>query len=255
MIFRMSALFIGFVIAAHAPTLWGDIGFGCFPAGEKVSPNGLVFDPLCQFTGTFNFGSSAFHGFIETAFFMEKANPGVTTNKSQGEFDFTRRQFDFDFGLALRVHRDLELRVWNYSESNLNRGTSKKSPSGFVDGLGSGLRYRLSDAAPVSGNVTLGYYFTKTQVDTAGKPFKPSVFADCDLALPLSGNLSAGARITPITERPVRLKRIDSRIGAIFSDNARVHSEIGFYYERDVGYAALPDIWRFLIEYKRRFAA
>ena len=65
---------------------------------------------------------------------MQEPGLGIT-NSSQGNFDFSKREFDFNAGLAWNYFDRLELRASAYSAGNLNRGLSLTSPSGFKDGV------------------------------------------------------------------------------------------------------------------------
>ncbi len=182
---------------AAPPLVWGVVGLRVFALGDQVAPNGVEYAPL--FSLDFNFNVWAYrpagvYVFADSTFWGQKAAPGQT-NPSQGVFDFSKRELDFDVGAAWNYYGFLEARAFAYSDNNLNRGTSPISPKGFKDGVGVENRLYLGLTYADLGTpafdvaratfISLGYYPTKDMVDGSGVQFKPGPFAraylTCDL--------------------------------------------------------------------------
>jgi hypothetical protein len=112
-------------------------------------------------------------------------------------FDFSKREFDQNIGLAWNYYRNLELRAFAYSDNNLNRGASAARPNGFKDGAGLESRWYVGGSYPDLGRsgfdvaratfLSVGYYPTKEMVDVEGAGFKPGAFARAYLTLDLFG--------------------------------------------------------------------
>jgi hypothetical protein len=115
--------------------------------------------------------------FGDTRFWGQKAAPGIT-NSRQGSFDFSKREFDLDLGLAWNYHGTLEARAFAYSFNNLNRGLSTAQPSGFNDGVGLEQRWYVGGTYSKLGLegfdvaratfLSVGYYPAKDMVDADG---------------------------------------------------------------------------------------
>jgi hypothetical protein len=137
--------------------------------------------------------------FTDAEFWAQRPTPGVT-NANQGAFDFSKREFDFDAGVAWNYCGALEARAFAYSLNNLNRGTSEAQPSGYADGVGLENRYYLSAVYAALGTtafdiarasfVSAAWYPTKDLVDADGNPFKPGPFVRAYLTLDLFGSRS-----------------------------------------------------------------
>lgn len=165
------------------PWIWGGVGARAIPTGQKMAPNGVMFQPvfsldlelniaLCQNREVYIFTSSRFWG--------QKAAPGIT-NKKQGAFDFSKREFDFTVGLAWNYWRTLEARVFAYSYNNLNRGNSLARPYGYNDGVALENRWYYLD-----GNfLGAGYAPTKELIGNNGEKFAPSWFFTSSIWVPL----------------------------------------------------------------------
>ncbi len=162
-----------FRIEAQIP-VWGDVVLKGYPVGERVAPNGGTYDPLFSLGVDLNLGSREFlYVFLESIFWGQKAASGVT-NKEYGAVDFSKREFDLNLGAAWRPLQDLEARVFFYSQSNLNRGTDLKKPSGYLDGGGLEGRYYWGPDTYVGA----GYYLSKRLIGQDGQRFPPAVFLD-----------------------------------------------------------------------------
>jgi len=169
--------------------VWGVTGLRGYVFGQQVAPNGLEFKPLFSLDLNLNFWlwpEQRLYTFTDTRFWGQKAAPGIT-NPSQGVFDFSKREFDLDLGLAWNYYGNLEARAFAYSFNNLNRGTSAVRPSGYNDGVGLEQRWYVGGTYPDLGLegfdvaratfLSVGYYPTKDMVDGDGNLFKPVPFA------------------------------------------------------------------------------
>ena len=134
--------------------------------------------------------------FIDTRFWGQKSAPGIT-NPSQGAFDFSKRELDFTIGAAWNYYGAFEARAFVYSLNNLNRGESTFAPAGYADGLGLENRYYLDSTYAALGTdafdqaratfLSVGFYPSKTMVDSQGLEFKPGPFARANLTYDLIG--------------------------------------------------------------------
>jgi len=107
-----------------------------------------VFDPLFAVNQSFNIGllpDKKLYLFVDTNFWMQRPGAGIT-NPSQGNFDFSKREFDVNSGIAWNYSGAWEARVSVYALNNLNRGSSSASPSGFKDGVLLENRYYFGSA-------------------------------------------------------------------------------------------------------------
>ena len=138
---------LAFTPGASYAAAWGDMGLGVYPTDSHIiAPNGLVYDPFMRLQISINVGRRDLYIFAVNSFFTEKPTPGVTTNSNQGKFDFTKREYDLQFGAAARPFtfaENLEFRIWSLSLANLNRGTDPNRPTGFKDGFAAETRYYL----------------------------------------------------------------------------------------------------------------
>jgi hypothetical protein len=177
------------------PVAWGVVGLRGYVLGQQMAPNGQEFDPLFSLDTNLNlwiWRDQGLYLFSDARFWGQKAAPGVT-NSSQGAFDFSKREFDLDGGLAWNYYGNLEARAFAYSFNNLNRGTSETHPSGYADGVGLEQRWYVWGSYPELGLpafdvtrasfVSVGYYPTKDLTDLDGNPFKPGPFARAYLTL------------------------------------------------------------------------
>jgi hypothetical protein len=171
------------------PIAWGVIGLRGYAMGQQMAPNGEEFNPLFSLDTALNlwlWRDEGVYLFSDTRFWGQKAAPGIT-NSSQGAFDFSKREFDLDVGVAWNYYGNLEGRAFAYSFNNLNRGTSETHPSGYADGVGIEQRWYIGGSYPDLGLpgfdvtranfVSLGYYPTKDMIDLDGNVFKPGFFA------------------------------------------------------------------------------
>ena len=179
--------------------VWGLAGFRGFATGAQAAPNGVEFKPL--FSLDFNFNLWLWHdagvyGYTDTRFWGQKAAPGIT-NSSQGAFDFSKREFDLDLGVAWNYTGNFEARAFVYSQNNLNRGTDLARPNGFKDGVGLENRWYVGGSYADLGKpgfdvsratfLSVGFYPTKELVDAFGTAFKPGPFARAYLTYDLLG--------------------------------------------------------------------
>lgn len=184
-------------VSACLPDVWGDTGVRVYAFGEHVASNGAEFRQLFSLDLDFNLWLARPWGvylFADTRFWGQRAAPGIT-NSSQGAFDFSKREFDFNIGAAWSYYDQFEARVFGYSFNNLNRGASDVVPTGFNDGLGIENRYYLGSEYGKLGTadfdvarasfMSIGYYPSKSMVDALGNEFHPGAFARVYLTQPL----------------------------------------------------------------------
>jgi hypothetical protein len=177
------SFFYFFKVEPACAAVWGNANIGVYPFKSSiVAPNGLVYNPLARIGLNLNIGNDNIYVFDENILYLERPTPGVTTNPSQGSFDFTKREFDFKIGLAAKpfANKHFEFRLWGIALNNLNRGDDPNKPSGFKDGLAAETRYYFS-GKKIWGYFAGGYYFTKTLVAPNGEPFKPGIFVGGNL--------------------------------------------------------------------------
>jgi hypothetical protein len=168
--------------AAGWPEVWGYIDASGIFAGQRMAPNGVLFEPVVVTSINLNIGllpNKKLYVFTDSKFWMQEAGIGIT-NPSQGNFDFSKREFDFNAGIAWNYFDRLEIRASAYSAGNLNRGVSLTSPSGFKDGVLLENRYYFGSANAYDVGrlsfVSVGYYPTKSLVGGDGSDFHPGVF-------------------------------------------------------------------------------
>ena len=183
---------------APGPLVFGFVGLRGFAFGQQTAPNGLEFNPLFSLDLDLNIWLSRqerVYAFADTRFWGQKAAPGIT-NSSQGVFDFSKREFDLDLGVAWNYYERFEARAFAYSFNNLNRGSSDVQPNGYNDGVGLENRLYIGGTYDNLGRtgfdvtranfLSLGYYPTKDMVDGDGNIFKPGPFARAFLTLDLT---------------------------------------------------------------------
>jgi hypothetical protein len=229
--------------APVCPPVWGIVEMRGYMFGDHVASNGVEFHPLFSINFDFNvwlWRRQGLYLFSESNFWGQKAELGVT-NPSQGVFDFSKREFDFNAGFAWNYAGSWEARAFAYSYNNLNRGWSEVSPGGFNDGIGLENRYYLSSIYQELGTpafdqarasfISIGYYPTKSMINAAGHVFDPGAFARAYLTweiwkskcylfgdfdfiasnsfTPTLFNLNAGVALRPFEAVP----RLEFRIG------------------------------------------
>jgi hypothetical protein len=231
-------------------TVWGLVGLRGFVYGENVAPNGLEYNQLFALDMDFNlmlWREQRLYLFADTTFWGQKPGAGVT-NASQGVFDFSKRELDFNLGAAWNYYSALEARLFAYSDNNLNRGQWLGRPSGFNDGVGLEQRYYLgptyadlgTDAFDVARAtfVSLGFYPTKDLVDNIGMVFKPGPFAHAYLTFDLTDDWSYLYLDTQfIGERTFRPKLFLVDGGAAvrpFAHNPRLEFRLGSNNSYDI---------------------
>jgi hypothetical protein len=171
------------------PLVWGIAGLRGYAFGQQVAPNGLEFNPLFSLDLNLNvwlWPEQRLYAFVDSCFWGQKGSTGPNS-PTHGFFDFTKREFDLDLGLAWNYYGKLEARAFAYSFNNLNRGNSTALPSGYNDGVGLENRWYFLGTYPDLGEpgfdvarasfVSIGYYPTKDMVDADGNLFKPGFFA------------------------------------------------------------------------------
>jgi hypothetical protein len=135
----------------HMPSSWLEVwGFGGFEGtyGNRMAPNGVPFEPIFDAQAQLNFGllpEKKLYLFADMDFWGQAPGAAVT-NPLQGSFDFSKREWDFNVGVAWNYWGSMEFRFLGYALNNLNRGTSQISPYGYNDGLGIENRYYFAYA-------------------------------------------------------------------------------------------------------------
>lgn len=164
------------------PELWGFTGLSVVASGNKMAPNGKVYNPLGTVNLDFNVGllpQKKLYLFGLGTFWAQKPTGGVT-NPSQGNFDFSKRQFDFTLGAAWNYWGPFEARVFAYSFNNLNRGFDLNVPFGYNDGFAIENRFYFSGTniydLPRLNLLSIGYYPTKDMIGADGQTFHPGLF-------------------------------------------------------------------------------
>jgi hypothetical protein len=164
--------------------MWGILELPIYAAGSRMGPDGVPYNPLFGLNFDFNIGllpHKELYLFADNQFWAQKPGAGIT-NPSQGQFDFSKREYDLDVGIAWNYWRTFEFRASAYSMNNLNRGVSLADPYGFQDGVGLENRYYFGDADIYDigrlSFVSLGYYPTKSMVGGDGSTFKPGLFGE-----------------------------------------------------------------------------
>jgi hypothetical protein len=241
-------------VAPSGDAMWGNVGLGLYPtSSQKVAPNGLVYEPMFRLIGDVNVGSRDLYLFANSAYYTEKPKPGVTTNSSQGSFDFTKRQYDFNIGGAFATGENTEARFWAYSESNINRGIDQNKPSGYKDGFVGSLRYYFADEVVTRGYVGAGYYFTKELVDTSGQPYTPSFFTELNYTRPMGSGIHAYGQVILLGGRSEGIKEIDTQLGFTYKLNGSKKSTASLFFENDIGQEGNPERRRLQLEFSRSF--
>ena len=205
------------------PEVWGDLGLQGYASGERMAPNGVVFDPIFKSNFNLNLGLlpwKKLYVFLETEFWMQRSSPGVT-NDNQGIYDFSKREFDINTGLAWNVFDRLELRASVDALSNLNRGTSRTKASGYEDGGQLEARYYFGPANTFDigrlNFVGIGYYPAQSFIGGDGSEFRAGMFAQAYAAwnIPaLRSYLYGHARFIQEEYGSLRLITFDAGIAA-----------------------------------------
>lgn len=244
----------------EGPAVFGVVGVRGFADGNRMAPNGYEFTPIGDLTMNFNlwlWREHHLYGFADGDFWLQKAAPGITNSK-QGAFDFSKREFDMDLGLAWNYWGAQEFRFSMYSLNNLNRGKYKAKPWGFADGTILENRWYLGDEYSRLGSteydivranfISAGYYPTKELVDNIGGRFKPGPFLRAYLTenlfthkcylytdTQLIGNRSFELALLQedfgIGLRPFdRTKRLEFRLGGlVIADTQHATTDTSFY--------------------------
>jgi hypothetical protein len=166
----------------YLPQVWGVTGLRLFASGNKMAPNGVVYEPLGTFDFDLNIGllpQKRLYLFSLGSFWTQKATPGVT-NPTLGFFDFSKRQMDLTLGIAWNYWDYFEARVWAYSCNNLNRGMQLDKPFGYNDGVVVENRYYIPKSnlfdLPRLNFLSIGYYTSKELTGADGVYFEPGLF-------------------------------------------------------------------------------
>lgn len=188
--------------------------------GQRMAPNSLLYHPDYGVNLYFNiwlWPAAGLYLYDNSLFWMGTTHEGL---------NFTKRELDFNIGVAWNYYDRLEARVFGYSQNNLNRGLSPEGSSGFNDGFGIENRYYLNPIYYALGTsdydlakatfVSIGYLPTKTLTGADGKQFHPALFARAYLIWDIvKESCYVFADIALITERePFDAKLLDTNVGA-----------------------------------------
>lgn len=169
-------------------SVWGAVDAKLFPDAGRVAPNGISYNPLFSLDLDFNLWLWRKHGLYLFADARFWGGRGGEAGQTQGNIDYTRREFDMTSGVAWNYYGQLELRAVGYDRENFNRGVSLVSPGGTTnDGAGVEQRLYLNDEYAKLGQegfnvskatfVSLGYFPTKSIVGGDGLQYHPGLFA------------------------------------------------------------------------------
>jgi hypothetical protein len=187
--------------------------------GQRTAPNGAVYHPIYTMDMDFNiwlWPAAGFYAYENSTFWMGTTSEGL---------NFTKRELDFEGGLAWNYYGWLEGRIFGYSDANMNRGNSAVEPSGYSDGFGVENRLYLNDVYSALGTsdfdqalatfVSIGYYPTKVMIGADGKQFFPSVFARAYLTYDLAKDhcCYAFADVLFLTKKSFTAKLVDTDAG------------------------------------------
>jgi hypothetical protein len=188
--------------------------------GQRMAPNSLLYHPDYGVNLYFNiwlWPAAGLYLYDESLFWMGTTHEGL---------NFTKRELDFNIGVAWNYYDRLEARVFGYSQNNLNRGLSPEGSSGFNDGFGLENRYYLNPIYYALGTsaydlakatfVSIGYLPTKTLTGADGRQFNPALFARAYLIWDIvKESCYVFADIALITERePFDAKLLNTNVGA-----------------------------------------
>jgi hypothetical protein len=165
------------------PDVWGYLGVQGYAPGERMAPNGVLFDP--RFRSDFNLNLSLLprkklYVFLETEFWMQRSSP-ATADNNQTVYDFSKREFDINTGFAWNVFDRFELRLSADALNNLNRGTSRTKASGDTNGGQVEVRYyfgseNIYDIGQLN-FVGIGYNPSHNLIGGDGVNFRAGMFA------------------------------------------------------------------------------
>jgi hypothetical protein len=166
----------------YLPRVWGVFGLTMYLSGDKMAPNGLVYDPFGSIDFNLNVGllpGKRLYIFTLGGFWAQKATLGVT-NPTQGQLDFSKREMDLLGGIAWNYWNYFEARVYAYSLNNLNRGMELDKPYGYDDGVVVENRYYIPKSnlydLPRLNFLSIGYYASKNLTGADGQYFVPGLF-------------------------------------------------------------------------------
>jgi hypothetical protein len=187
--------------------------------GNRMAPNGLLYHPDYGVNLDFNiwvWPALGLYVYDESLFWMGSTH----------ELNFTKRELDFDVGVAWNYYGRLEGRVFGYSDNNLNRGISPAQSAGYNDGFGIENRFYLNPIYNALGTseydqakatfVSIGYFPTKTLTGADGLQFHPALFAraylTCDVVKECCYVYADATFITQ--QEPFNAKLLNTDVGA-----------------------------------------
>jgi hypothetical protein len=176
---------------AKWPEVWGDLGVRGFFPGERIAPNGIEYDPVFALDVHLNIGllpQKKLYLFADTDFWAQRAATGIT-NPNYGSYDFSKREFNADLGLAWNVVDRFELRGSIFGYNSLNRGVSETLATTYQNGVVFEGRYYFGNANIYDTGrlsfVSLGYYPEENLMGAAGREFRAGLFAQAHVTYDL----------------------------------------------------------------------
>jgi hypothetical protein len=228
------------------PDVWGSFDLPLYAAGRHIAPNGAFFDPLFSLSAKFNLGllpDQKLYLFWTGDFWAQRAAPGIT-NASQGKFDFSKREFDNDFGFAANFDRLIEARVSIYALDNLNRGTTLDKASGEAWGAQLEARHYFSTSNAYDPErrtfLSIGYTPVGDMISPNGDEFNAGLFArgQATIDIPLGSRPLYGfGMVTATAQKTVTPRLLDIDLGIAwrpFQEHQRIEFRTAYQRTHDL---------------------
>ena len=81
------------------PEIWGVVGLPIYPAGNRMAPNGVPFQPIFSVTNDLNLGllpDKELYVFYQGVFWAQ--HPSAAVTHRQNSIDFSKREVDSNWG-------------------------------------------------------------------------------------------------------------------------------------------------------------
>ena len=228
------------------PDVWGSFDLPLYITGRHIAPNGAFFDPLFSLSARFNLGllpDQKLYLFWTGDFWAQRAAPGIT-NASQGKFDFSKREFDNDFGFAANFDRLAEARISIYALDNLNRGMNLDKASGEAWGARVEARHYFGNSNAYDPArrtfISLGYTPVGDMISPNGDEFNAGLFArgQATIDIPLGSHPFYGfGMLTATAQKTVTPRLLDMDLGFAwrpFQEHERLEFRTGYQRTHDL---------------------